>query len=135
MINYFINTPHLIKHAYHRLKSQWMWLVIPHPLRFQTMVRMFNEMWCIYKIVNHTINHFSHLQFDSMINYFINTPHLIKHAYHRLKSQWMWLVIPFIVIIKGTTILTIKGITNHIHCDFKRWYACLMRCGVFIKYD
>lgn len=34
---------------------------------------------------------------DSMINYFINTPHLIKHAYHRLKSQWMWLVIPFIV--------------------------------------
>lgn len=32
-----------------------------------------------------------------MINYFINTPHLIKHAYHRLKSQWMWLVIPFIV--------------------------------------
>ncbi|NWK83888.1 sugar ABC transporter permease [Staphylococcus sp. GSSP0090] len=36
---------------------------------------------------------------DSMINYFINTPHLLRHAYQRLKSQWMWLVIPFIVSI------------------------------------
>ncbi|PHK49544.1 sugar ABC transporter permease [Staphylococcus edaphicus] len=33
---------------------------------------------------------------DSIISYFINTPYLIKHAYHRLKPKWMWLVIPFI---------------------------------------
>lgn len=36
---------------------------------------------------------------DSMISYFKNTPYLMKHAYHRLKSKWMWLVIPFMVSI------------------------------------
>lgn len=36
---------------------------------------------------------------DSMISYFKNTPYLMKHAYHRLKSKWMWLAIPFVVSI------------------------------------
>ncbi|WP_426704408.1 sugar ABC transporter permease [Staphylococcus shinii] len=36
---------------------------------------------------------------DSMISYFKNTPYLMKHAYHRLKSKWMWLAAPFVVSI------------------------------------
>lgn len=36
---------------------------------------------------------------DSMITYFKNTPYLMKHAYHRLKSKWMWLAAPFVVSI------------------------------------
>lgn len=36
---------------------------------------------------------------DSMISYFKNTPYLMKHAYHRLKSKWMWLAAPFLVSI------------------------------------
>ncbi|WP_436953497.1 sugar ABC transporter permease [Staphylococcus shinii] len=36
---------------------------------------------------------------DSMISYFKNTPYLMKHAYHRLKSKWMWLATPFVVSI------------------------------------
>ncbi|WP_440858905.1 sugar ABC transporter permease [Staphylococcus shinii] len=34
-----------------------------------------------------------------MISYFKNTPYLMKHAYHRLKSKWMWLAAPFVVSI------------------------------------
>lgn len=36
---------------------------------------------------------------DSTISYFKNTPYLMKHAYHRLKSKWMWLAAPFVVSI------------------------------------
>ncbi|WP_426704630.1 sugar ABC transporter permease [Staphylococcus shinii] len=36
---------------------------------------------------------------DSMISYFKNTPYLMKHVYHRLKSKWMWLAAPFVVSI------------------------------------
>ncbi|WP_437750863.1 sugar ABC transporter permease [Staphylococcus shinii] len=36
---------------------------------------------------------------DSMISYFKDTPYLMKHAYHRLKSKWMWLAAPFVVSI------------------------------------
>ncbi|MBU0439116.1 sugar ABC transporter permease [Staphylococcus succinus] len=33
---------------------------------------------------------------DSVINFYKNIPYLFKHAYRRLKTQWMWLAIPFI---------------------------------------
>ncbi|OEK65627.1 sugar ABC transporter permease [Staphylococcus equorum] len=33
---------------------------------------------------------------DSIISFFKNMPYLSKQAYHRLKSQWVWLVIPFL---------------------------------------
>ncbi|WP_436861102.1 sugar ABC transporter permease [Staphylococcus caeli] len=34
---------------------------------------------------------------DSIINYFTKIPYLMRHAYHRQKSQWIWLAAPFIV--------------------------------------
>lgn len=34
---------------------------------------------------------------DSIISFFKNVPYLSTQAYHRLKSQWVWLVIPFLL--------------------------------------
>ncbi|SCT20811.1 sugar ABC transporter permease [Staphylococcus caeli] len=47
---------------------------------------------------------------DSMINYFTKTPYLMRHAYHHLKSQWIWLVTPFIVSLLAllTTMVIFK---------------------------
>jgi teichoic acid transport system permease protein len=36
---------------------------------------------------------------DNIINFYKNTPYLSKHLFHRLKGQWKWFVIPFVVSI------------------------------------
>ncbi|MEX5964223.1 sugar ABC transporter permease [Staphylococcus ureilyticus] len=36
---------------------------------------------------------------DNLINFYKNAPFLSKHLYHRLKGQWKWFVIPFIISI------------------------------------